>query len=610
MHILGVSGLYHDSAAALVGDAGIIAAAQEERFTRKKHDPRFPVNAIQYCINFLQEGSDLDWISYYENPVLTLDRVFQTGYTNSPAGYELWEEATVSFLQTKSHIFEQLKQYAGAGTKLVAIPHHLSHAASAFYPSTFDRAAILIVDGVGEWATTTLAVGDGNTIRPIKEIRFPHSLGLLYSAFTHYCGFKVNSGEYKLMGLAPFGNARFVGLIKDHLIDLHPDGSFELNMNYFGFHQYHQMITPEFEVLFKNKTRRQDDPLLQVHADLAASIQAVINEAMQLLAKSILDISETKNLCLAGGVALNCVANGHLLRTLPQLGQLFVQPAAGDAGGALGCALEVAHGKLGMPRRHLGVRRDGLSGSLLGPDFSIAQILAAINSYDLKAIYIESKDDLNKAIAKALACGDVVARFAGRMEFGPRALGNRSILADARRPDGQKHINMCIKYRESWRPFAPIVLEEFAKDYFDIRLESPYMLIVGDVVKERRKPFVANVENSSEDAFFETIGKLRSDIPAVTHVDYSARIQTVDQERNLELYNLMMEFQKITGSPVLLNTSFNVRGEPLVCSPKDAIQCFLNAQIDVLALENFLIYREEQESAIKKYEGAFQYEPD
>jgi len=610
--IIGVSALYHDAAAAAVTDGRIVAAVQEERFSRKKHEPRMPFASFAYCLQSVGGAGNLDAIAYYEDPALSLSRVVENAIELAPAGERIWQAAAQSQLAQKIDVMPLLARIAGAraAENLFIVDHHISHLASAFYPSAFEDAAVVVADGVGEWATTTIADASGTAITPLTQIRYPHSLGLFYSAFTYHCGLKVNSGEYKLMGLAPYGEPRFVQAILDHLIDLRPDGSFSLDTSYFGFLTSTVATSPRFAELFGLERRDPESPLTIPYMDLAASAQVVLNEAMLRIARTALAMTGRRNLCLAGGVALNCVTNGKLLRRLPGLEGIWIQPASGDAGGALGAALHVAHRHFGAAR-HDGVGRcDGQRGSLLGPAYTPDEIEQALGEVGISWRRVEDDGARTDLVARSLADGLIVARFDGRMEFGPRALGNRSILADARRPDGQSHINRSIKFRESWRPFAPVVLAEFAADYFDLAQESPYMLLVADVREAHRAPVDWSDFRGGDGDMIKIVNQRRSSLPGVTHVDYSARVQTVDRTRNPAFHQLLQRFHDITGCPVLINTSFNVRGEPIVCSPADAIRCFLNASIDLLAIGPYLAFKNEQPAELRASEASVQYEPD
>lgn len=604
-YVLGISAFYHDSAAALLRDGEIVAAAQEERFTRKKHDPAFPARAVAFCLE--QAGiraEDLDFVAFYDKPILKFHRLIETYLAFAPVGLQSFRKAVPMWLGDKLHMRSGLAKALGCKPKnrFVFPEHHESHAASAFYPSPFEDAAILTMDGVGEWATTSVGVGEGNRMRLLQEIRFPHSLGLLYSAFTYYCGFKVNSGEYKLMGLAPYGEPRFEKQIRDHLIDLREDGSYRLDLSYFNYCQGLTMTGPKFHALFGAPPRSPESAMEQFHMDLAASVQKVTEDVMLRTARFAHKVTGKKNLCLAGGVALNCVGNGVILREGP-FEKIWIQPAAGDAGGALGSAQFVWHQLLGKPRQ---VKpSDSQRGSLLGPRYESADIKAFLD--EQKVVYEEyaSEDQLADRVAELIEQENVIGWFQGPMEFGPRALGSRSIIGDARSPKMQSVMNLKIKFRESFRPFAPIVLRENASEYFDIKPEhdSPYMLIVAPVRDDKRKSVEAGAKG------LDKLKQLRSVIPAVTHVDYSARLQTVDGERNPRLARLMRRFKERTGSPVLINTSFNVRGEPIVCTPQDALRCCLGTEMDVLVLENFVIRRAVQKDLPvidrEKYLSAF-----
>lgn len=590
VNILGISCFYHDAAAALVRDGLIVAAAQEERFTRIKHDPSFPINAITYC---LEEGeifpSDLNYIVFYEKPLLKFDRLMSSYLSVAPSGLSSWIKAMGQWLGQKlfiPHIIRRNLNYHG---KILYTEHHLAHASSAYYPSPFDDAAIITVDGVGEWATTTFGTGEGNIIRLISEQRFPHSLGLLYSAFTYYCGFKVNSGEYKLMGLAPYGEPNYVDLILKELIDLKEDGSVRLNMKYFGYLSGLTMISEKFCELFGAPPRPQESRITKREMDIASSIQYVIEKAMLNMANHVFHITGKKNLVMAGGVALNCVSNGRLLRESP-FEKIWIQPAAGDAGCALGAALAVNYGYLDNPRLIADESKDFQQGSYLGPSFSREEIKAFLETYDY--VYHElDEDDAVRAIADFIAQGKVVGFFSGRMEFGPRSLGARSIIGNAQHEDMQSKINLKIKYRESFRPFAPSVLVEDVSEYFALDTESPYMLIVAPVLESRRKPRASEIINED---LLALVNQPKSDIPAVTHWDYSARVQTVGPDENPVYYKVISIVKEITGCSVIVNTSFNVRGEPIVCTPQDAYRCFMRTEIDALYLDGFLLLKKDQ----------------
>ncbi|MBL8727136.1 MAG: carbamoyltransferase [Planctomycetes bacterium] len=589
-HVLGISAFYHDSAACLLRDGEIVAAAQEERFTRKKHDAAFPVRAVQFCLHRAGVGAtDLDFVAFYDKPILKFHRLIETYLAFAPVGLRSFGKAVPMWLGEKLHMRRQLTKYLGARPKnrYVFPEHHESHAASAFYPSPFEDAAIVTMDGVGEWATTSVGVGEGNRIRLLQEIRFPHSVGLLYSAFTYYCGFKVNSGEYKLMGLAPYGEPRFERQIREHLIDLREDGSYRLDLSYFNYCQGLTMTSAKFHALFGGPPRKAESPLEQHHMDLAASVQKVTEDVMLRTARHAHEVTGKKNLCLAGGVALNCVGNGVILREGP-FDKIWIQPAAGDAGGALGAAQFVWHNLLDEPREV--APGDTQRGSLLGPRYESAEIRTFLDGESIVYEQCDSEEALADRVAELIEQENVIGWFQGPMEFGPRALGSRSIIGDARSPKMQSVMNLKIKFRESFRPFAPIVLREEASKFFDIapQHESPYMLIVAPVRDDKRK----QVDPAARG--LDKLKQLRSVIPAVTHVDYSARLQTVDGERNPRLANLMRRFQHRTGCPVLINTSFNVRGEPIVCTPQDALRCFLGTEMDVLVLENFVIRRAAQ----------------
>jgi len=609
MRILGLSAYYHDSAASLLVDGRVVAAAQEERFSRKKHDSRFPVNAIQYC---LAEGgmtaADVDCVAFYDKPFLKFERLLETYLAFAPRGFSSFRMAMPVWIREKlfqknllAGELRKLHPDFDAEKSLRFSEHHLSHAASAFFASPFEEAAVLTMDGVGEWTTTSVAVGKGSRLEVVKEIHFPHSLGLLYSAFTYYTGFKVNSGEYKLMGLAPYGQPKHAQKILDHLIDLKPDGSFRLDQRYFDYCTGLRMTNSRFDDLFGQPARRAEELLTQFHMDIAASIQAVTEEVVLRLTRSLAEQTGSENLCLAGGVALNCVANGKVLRD-GRFKRLWVQPAAGDAGGALGAALAVHHLHLGLPRAPLQAL-DGMSGSYLGPRYPQADVEARLQKCGAVFEILDGGAVLDTTAA-SLAEGKAVGWFQGRMEFGPRALGARSILGDARSPSMQKILNLKVKYRESFRPFAPSVLREDVGDWFELSGDSPYMLLVADVKKERRRQM-----SEQEQALFgiEKLNVPRSEIPAVTHVDYSARVQTVHRETNPRYHALLSGFKARTGCPVLVNTSFNVRGEPIVCTPEDAFRCFMGSEIDLLVVENCVLRKESQDPSLKQdYKNAFE----
>jgi carbamoyltransferase len=594
--ILGISAFYHDSAAALVVDEDIVAAAQEERFTRKKHDPGFPTRAVQYCLEEAGlSASDLDYIVFYEKPLRKFERLLETYLAFAPKGFRSFSMAMPVWLKEKTRQPQIIREGVGASAKtpIVFTDHHESHAASAFFPSPFDEAAILTLDGVGEWTTTTAGVGAGNKIRLTKELRFPHSLGLLYSAFTYYCGFKVNSGEYKLMGLAPYGQPVYKDAIVGRLIDMKEDGSFWLNQQYFNYCQGLTMTNRRFHDLFGGPPRNPESAIEQRHMDLAASIQAVTEDVMLALGRSLFRETGMNKLVLSGGVALNCVGNGRLLREGP-FTDIWIQPAAGDAGGALGAALFTWHQLLDKPRPS--VSTDRQKGSFLGPRFESSEIRAFLDGAGVRYDCAPTEAALMEQVTDLLTDGKVVGWFQGRMEFGPRALGARSIIGDPRSPKMQATMNVKIKFRESFRPFAPIVLQEEAHRWFGLApdQESPYMLLVAPVLEEHRLPIdereLATMTHDPD--LRNRVNIPRSTIPAVTHVDYSARVQTVDEGRNPKLTRLLKAFFARTGCPVLVNTSFNVRGEPIVCTPEDAYRCFLGTEMDALVLEDVVLLKE------------------
>jgi carbamoyltransferase len=599
MYILGLSAFYHDSAACLLKDGEIVAAAQEERFTRIKHDQDFPHNAIQYCIKSAGIApSDIDHVVFYEKPFLKFERLLETYLAFAPRGIRSFAAAMPLWIKDKlfqkSNIISLLKERLDDTVewkdRLLFSEHHLSHAASAFYPSPFESAAILTLDGVGEWTTTSVAVGSQENLSVIKEIQFPHSLGLLYSAFTYYTGFKVNSGEYKVMGLAPYGCPHYADTIKDNLICIKEDGSFQLNMQYFDYCTGLTMTNSKFNNLFGGPPRESEAELTQKHMDLAASVQKVTEEVVIKLARNVAKETGEKNLCLAGGVALNCVANGILLRE-NIFENIWIQPAAGDAGGALGAALATWHLHFGHKKQNTS---DAMKGSYLGPSYSNEEIEEALEQNN--AVYhVLSDEALIKKTAAALADEKAIGWMQGRMEFGPRALGGRSILGDPRSPSMQRQLNLKIKYRESFRPFAPSVLSDHVNDWFEHDRESPYMLLVADIKQDKR------LEMTEEQKALFGIDKLnvaRSSVPAVTHVDYSARIQTVHQETNPRYYALIKAFYDLTGCPLVVNTSFNVRGEPIVCTPEDAFKCFMGTEMDILAIGNYLLFKPEQDQSL------------
>jgi carbamoyltransferase len=608
MRILGISAFYHDSAAALVEDGRIIAAAQEERFTRKKHDARFPRSAIEYC---LQAGGikldAVDYVVFYEKPFLKFERLLETYLAFAPRGFASFKMAMPLWLREKllqkKLLHRELKELNGGvdlGDRLLFAEHHQSHAASAFFASPFAEAAVLTLDGVGEWATTSAAIGKDNHLETIKEIRFPHSLGLLYSAFTYYTGFKVNSGEYKVMGLAPYGTPVYRDRILENLIDLKQDGSFRLDLSYFDYGVGLRMTNRKFDDLFGGPARDPQKPLTQREMDLAASVQSVIEEAMLRLTRALAQETGAKNLCLAGGVALNCVANGKVLRD-GRFENIWIQPAAGDAGGAVGAALAAYHVFLGQPRKTDG--HDLMCGSYLGPEFDQADIERRLRAVHARFEVLDD-ETLIGACVRALTNEQALGWFQGRMEFGPRALGARSILGDPRSASMQQMLNLKVKYRESFRPFAPSVLREDVADWFELDCDSPYMLLVAGVRQERRRPMTAE-----ENARFgiDKLNAVRSQIPAVTHVDYSARIHTVHRESNRRYHALLTAFKAVTGCPVLVNTSFNVRGEPLVGTPENAFRCFMGTEMEALAIGNCFLRKPDQDEALRQdYKSAFE----
>ncbi len=596
MNILGISAYYHDSAAALVRDGQIVAAAQEERFSRKKQDSRFPVNAVNYSLAFAGlELADVDYLVFYDKPLIKFERLLETYLAYAPDGFRSFLAAMPVWLKEKLFLKDLLKkELAAVGDcaikelpPLLFTEHHQSHAASAFFPSPFEKAAVLCMDGVGEWATTSVWTGEANSLNPEWEIDFPHSLGLLYSAFTYFTGFKVNSGEYKLMGLAPYGQPKYADLILDKLLSLKEDGSFRMDMRYFNYANGLTMTNRKFDGLFGGPPRKPESPVTQREMDLANSIQVVTEEVVLRLAKTIQQETGADYLCLAGGVALNCVANGRLLREGP-FKDIWIQPAAGDAGGALGAALSVWHEYLGNPRT--AQESDSMDGSYLGPSFCDDEIRTYLDSVNAR---YEKLDDaqLMPRLADILAEENVIGWFQGRMEYGPRALGGRSIIGDPRSQAMQSVMNLKIKYRESFRPFAPSILANHVSDYFDIDRSSPYMLLVAPVKEQRRTPMTEEQENLFG---IEKLNVPRSEIPAITHVDYSARVQTVHKETNPRYYELLEHFEQRTGCPVIVNTSFNVRGEPIVCTPEDAYRCFMRTEMDYLVIEGYLMAKPEQ----------------
>jgi carbamoyltransferase len=607
--ILGISAYYHDAAAALVVDGKIVAAAQEERFTRKKHDDRFPVNAVQYCLAEAGiKAEELDHVAFYDKPFLKFERLLETYLAFAPRGFSSFRKALPVWIKDKlfqkDNLAKALKESVDPNVdwlkKLLFSEHHLSHAASAFYPSPFERAAVLTMDGVGEWTTTSLAHGNGEKLAVVREIHFPHSLGLLYSAFTYYTGFKVNSGEYKVMGLAPYGEPRYVQLIKDHLIDIKEDGTFRLDMQYFDYCTGLRMTNDKFAAVFGGPARTSEAQLTQREMDLAASVQVITEEVVLKLARSIAKETGERNLCLAGGVALNCVANGKLLRE-KYFDRIWLQPAAGDAGGALGAALVANHLYKSEPRK-LNGSRDAMRGSYLGPKFQQPDVEQRLRAAGATFEVLDEQAMIERC-AQALADGKALGWHQGRMEFGPRALGGRSILGDARSPTMQKLLNLKVKYRESFRPFAPAVLREHVADWFELDDDSPYMLLVADVLQKHR---IAMTEEEKKLFGIAKLNVPRSSIPAVTHVDHSARIQTVHADTNPRYHALIKRFNELTGCPVVVNTSFNVRGEPIVCTPEDSFRCFMGTEIEALVVENCWMEKSKQSAELKtRYETKF-----
>jgi carbamoyltransferase len=608
MRILGLSAFYHDSAAALVVDGRIVAAAQEERFTRKKHDSSFPANALAYC---LAEGGvkleDINYVAFYDKPFLKFERLLETYVAFAPRGFQSFRKAMPVWIKEKLFQkdllrakLEQMAPGVDWRTRLLFAEHHVSHAASAYYPSPFDEALVLTLDGVGEWCTTSAGTGRGSHLSIERELHFPHSLGLLYSAVTYYTGFKVNSGEYKVMGLAPYGEPKYAALMLDNIVDLKPDGSFRLDQSYFDYCTGLTMTSPKFAALFGEPVRAPEDRLKQFHMDMAASVQKVTEEVMLRLTRSLQAETGATNLCLAGGVALNCVANGKVLRD-GKFKNVWVQPAAGDAGGALGAALSAYYGFLDRPRRP--GAGDAMHGAYLGPSFSQDEIEARLAKAGARFETVDRQTMLSRT-AQDLADGCAVGWFQGRMEFGPRALGARSILGDPRSPSMQKTLNLRVKYRESFRPFAPSVLSEHVSDWFEFDGASPYMLMVADVVEERRR---AMTEDEQGRFGIDKLNVVRSDVPAVTHVDYSARIQTVHRDTNPAYHALIEEFHGLTGCPILVNTSFNVRGEPIVCTPEDAFRCFMGTGIERLVVGNAMLRKDQQDASLgQDYTSAFE----
>ena len=609
MWILGISAFYHDSAAALIRDGEVIAAAQEERFTRKKHDARFPAHAVRYCLESAGVAPEqLDSVVFYEKPFLKFERLLDNYLAFAPRGLRSFRVALP--LWTREKLFqkdllcrelETIWPKSDWASRLLFTEHHQSHAASAFFPSPFEDAVVLTMDGVGEWATTSAAVGSGNRLEIVSEVRYPHSLGLLYSAFTYYTGFKVNSGEYKVMGLAPYGEPRYARAILDRLIDLKDDGSFRLDMRYFDYCTGLTMTNSRFDELFGGPPRRPEEPLTQRHMDLAASVQAVLEEAVLRMSCSLASKTGARNLCIAGGVGLNCVANGKVLRSGRFKG-IWIQPASGDAGGAVGAALAAYYIHKGQPR-HPNGQLDGMKGAYLGPSFENDDVEKRLTKAGAKYIVHGDAELIDRSV-DALVEGKAVGWFQGRMEFGPRALGNRSILGDPRSPSMQSLLNLKVKYRESFRPFAPSVLREDVQDWFEMDTDSPYMLLVGDVLERRRIAMTPEQRNLFG---IDRLNVPRSEIPAVTHVDYSARVQTVHAETNPRYHALISAFKARTGCPVIVNTSFNIRGEPIVCTPEDAFRCFMGTEIEVLVVGNCLLRKEDQDQSRKQdYRRSFE----
>jgi carbamoyltransferase len=625
-YILGISAYYHDSAAALLKDGEIIAAAQEERFTRKKHDSVFPLEAVRYCLDEAKISlKDVSYIGFYDKPFLKFERLLETYLAEAPCGFKSFAMAIPTWLKEKLFLKDTLikafvklqdvksndkselkKIKSEVENKLLFGEHHGSHAASCFYPSPFEDAAILTMDGVGEWVTTAIGHGKNNKIEFLQEVHFPHSLGLFYSAITYFTGFKVNSGEYKVMGLAPYGEPKYVDLIKEHLIDIKEDGSFRLNMKYFNYTVGLTMTNSNFDKLFGRKPRKSESEVTQFEMDLARSLQDITEEVVIKLAKTAKKITGSNNLVMSGGVALNCVANGKLLKE-KIFDNIWLQPASGDAGGALGVAQTIHFDHLNNPRK-ITAGKDSMKGSYLGKSYSDLEVKNYLDSIGAKYHHFNSEVEFNDKLSDLLASEKVVGWHQGRMEFGPRALGARSIIGDARSSKMQSIMNLKIKYRESFRPFAPAILREKVTDYFEIGdVDSPYMLMVAPIIASRRKKMTKEQEKLFG---IEKLNIARSEIPAITHVDYSARIQTVHQETNPRFYNLIKEFEKKTGCPLIINTSFNVRGEPIVCSPADSYKCFMRTEMDVLALENFILLKEEQPNFNDKENWQKTYELD
>ncbi len=605
MYILGISAYYHDSAACLLEDGNIIAAAQEERFTRKKHDQNFPINAIKYCLKDAGiSANDLEFVAFYDKPFLKFERIIETYLSFAPKGISSFLKAMPLWIKKKLWIKTLIQDEIGFAGKILFPEHHASHAASAFYASPFKEAAFLTMDGVGEWATTSFGIGSGSKMEVLADIKFPNSLGLLYSAFTYYTGFRVNSGEYKVMGLAPYGEAKYKDLIYEHLIDVKEDGSFNMDMSYFDYNVGLTMTNKKFNDLFGGPPREPESELTQKEMDLARSVQEVIEEIVLKISKHVRKVTDKKNLCLAGGVALNCVANGKLLRS-GIFDDIFIQPAAGDAGGALGCAYIAWYQHLGNIRKADG-KTDFMKGAYLGPEFSNVEIKTYLDDKGYKYKKL-SDDELPEKIADLINEQNVIGWFQGRMEFGPRALGARTIIGDSRSAETQKTINLKIKYRESFRPFAPSIREENISEYFDIDRPSPYMLLVADVSKEKQLPMT-----EEQESYFglKKLNIARSEVPAITHVDYSARIQSVNKHTNKRYHDMLTSFNKKYGCPIIVNTSFNVRGEPIVCTPKDAYLCFMRTEMDYLIMNNYLLSKKDQNPLDKDSDWMSEFELD
>ena len=605
MYIIGISAFYHDSAACLIKNGEIVAAAQEERFTRKKQDKSFPINAIKFCLEYENiKIEDIDYISYYEKPLLKFDRLIKTYLTYAPLGFKSFEKAMKAWLGEKLYIKKIIKNELNYNGQIVFPKHHESHASSAFFASPFDEAAFLTMDGVGEWSTASYGIGKANKIQLIADIRFPHSLGMLYSAFTYYTGFRVNSGEYKVMGLAPYGKAKFKNLIYEYLIDVKDDGSFKMNMDYFNYCTGFTMTNSKFHKLFGSSPRKPESKITQRDMDLARSVQEVTEEIVMKMAKHIRKVTGMRRLCLAGGVALNCVANGKLLRS-GLFDEIWIQPAAGDAGAAVGCALFTWYQYLGNQRK-ADNKSDFMQGTYLGPEFKNGSIESFLkkNKYSFQAL---TDEELPEKIADLIADEKVIGWFQGRMEFGPRALGSRTIIGDARSPEMQKTMNLKIKYRESFRPFAPSVRAENISEYFEIYCESPYMLLVANLQKDKQ------VKMSDEQKSYfglEKLNVMRSEVPAITHVDYSARIHSVNEKTNPRYHAVLTKFNDKYGCPIIVNTSFNVRGEPIVCTPKDAYLCFMRTEMDFLIMGNYLLDKREQKTLVGDSDWRSEFELD